>query len=112
MRPTLVVEQSVRRFDVTMDEALFVGEAEGVRNQSNRLSLRQPPFGDTFGKVRSFDQISHYEALVAVTTHVMHADDARVPQLRRRRASVMKASDVPSVGRGTLIATGLCSSGS
>ena len=87
------IDQDVARLEIAMHDARLVGEVQGVADggqQLGRLALRQPLGVFELGQRDALDQVADDIDVVAVAADLVHADDMRMPQLRRDAGFVQK----------------------
>jgi hypothetical protein len=86
--PSTRLEDQVGRLDVAMNHTEPVGVIESSSNLGddvdNGLRAEGPVFGHMNGQRRPFDQFLDDEGPVGVLTTVVHGDDPRVTEARRR----------------------------
>jgi len=82
------LDQDVARFDIAVDDAMFVGEGQPVGHLRHQAG--GPLEGDLFfpaqnaGQVRALDELHGDEAQALLLAHVIDGDDVRMGELASR----------------------------
>ena len=87
MRLALLVDHDIRRFEITVNHAVTVGELQGVGNgggQHGCVAQRRLASGEPVGKRNAADQIADNIDGILLASDFMHRHDIRMASCSRR----------------------------